>query len=160
MIALIPPKAYGYSRNRESFKGHTGITFDPISAAEASAKHTLSLLLNAQRLARLQQQSNVLGKDHKGIPSVAELFEEVLDQTIKQTDSKGLSLLVQQRINQQVVEHLLTLWHKKQLVTEVRSEVYVALVELSSWLNEKATSRKFKQQKRNICCFLSKLITA
>ncbi|WP_286264928.1 zinc-dependent metalloprotease [Thalassotalea atypica] len=147
LIALIPPKAYGYSRNRESFKGHTGITFDPISAAEASAKHTLSLLLNAQRLARLQQQSNVLGKDHKGIPSVAELFEEVLDQTIKQTDSKGLSLLVQQRINQQVVEHLLTLWHKKQLVTEVRSEVYVALVELSSWLNEKATSRKFKQQK-------------
>ena len=56
-LVLIPPKAYGYRRDRESFSSQTGLTFDAVSAAQASAKHTLALLLNSERLARLQQQA-------------------------------------------------------------------------------------------------------
>jgi hypothetical protein len=56
-----------------------------------------------------------------------------------------LSLLVQQRVNQQVVEHLLSLWHNKKLVTEVRAEVYVALRDLKEWLGDHYDARKYKR---------------
>ena len=138
--ALIPPKAYGYSRNRESFVSNTGLTFDPISAAEASAKHTLSLLLNAERLARLQQQSMLDGD----IPSVGELLNLLVDATLQAAPEKSTSLLVQQRVNQQLVEHLLALWHKKNVVPEVRAEVFLTLTELSQWLTDKRSTRKYK----------------
>ena len=140
ITALIPPKAYGYSRDRESFTSQTGITFDPISAAEASAKQTLSLLLNAERLARLQQQS-MLDED---IPSVAFLLNKVVDNSVKSAPKTATQLLVQQRVNQQLVEHLIALWHSKDLVPEVKAEVYVTLVDLSQWLVDKRSTRKYK----------------
>ncbi len=140
ITALIPPKAYGYSRNRESFISNTGLTFDPISAAEASAKHTLSLLLNAERLARLQQQT-MLDDD---IPSVGQLFNELIDATLQADAEKSTALLVQQRVNQQLVEHLLALWHSQNVVPEVRAEVYLTLTELSQWLSDKRSTRKYK----------------
>lgn len=137
---LIPPKAYGYSRDRESFISNTGLTFDPISAAEASAKHTLALLLNAERLARLQQQS-MLDND---IPSVGQLFTELVDATLPSAPKKSTALLVQQRVNQQLVEHLLALWHSENLVTEVKAEVYLTLTDLSQWLTDKRSTKKYQ----------------
>jgi len=141
IVKLIPPKAYGYYRNRESFNGNTGLTFDSVSAAEANAKHTISLLLNAQRLARLQQQSVM----DNSIPSVHELIELLIKQSVKAKPDQGLSLLVQQRVNQQVIEHLLSLWHNKKLVTEVRAEVFVALRDLKAWLDDNNDARKYKR---------------
>lgn len=140
ILRLIPPKAYGYSRTRESFVGNTGLTFDPISAGEASAKHTLTLLLNNERLARLQQQAMTV----YGIPSVNELINELLMNTVKSKANKGLQLLLQQRVNQQVVEHLLKLWHQENVVPEVRAEVLVALSDLSEWLDDNKSSRKYR----------------
>ncbi|SEL18237.1 protein of unknown function [Colwellia chukchiensis] len=138
--ALIPPKAYGYSRDRESFVSRTGLTFDPISAAEASAKHTLSQLLNAQRLARLQQQTML----DKEVPSVGFLLNELVASTIKSAPKQASELLVQQRVNQQLVEHLLKLWHSTEVVPEVRAEVFVTLQDLTQWLTDKRSIRKYK----------------
>jgi hypothetical protein len=149
IISLIPPKAYGYSRTRESFASQTGITFDAISAAQASAKHTLALLLNSERLARLQQQAmryqhkNNRGKQVNDIFTVQDVITQLLNKTIKQSPESGLALLVQQRVNQQVVEQLLALWHQKNLVTEVRSEIYSSLHQLTEWLEDNNDSRRF-----------------
>jgi hypothetical protein len=140
ITALIPPKAYGYSRNRESFISHTGLTFDPISAAEASAKHTLSQLLNAERLARLQQQT----MQDSDVPSVAFVLNKLLNSTLKSAPKKATELLVQQRVNQQLVEQLIALWHSTDVVPEVRAEVYVTLADLSQWLTDKRSIRKYK----------------
>ncbi|MEM9929402.1 MAG: zinc-dependent metalloprotease [Bacteroidota bacterium] len=57
ILALIPPQAYGYQRGREQFKIHTGMTLDPMAAAEASVDHSLKFLLNPQRMARLIEQA-------------------------------------------------------------------------------------------------------
>ncbi|WP_019027339.1 zinc-dependent metalloprotease [Colwellia piezophila] len=149
IISLIPPKAYGYARTRESFVSQTGITFDAISAAQASAKHTLSLLLNKQRLARLQQQAaryqpgNGRGQQVNAIFSVQQVITQLLNSTIKQGPESGLALLVQQRVNQQVVEQLLTLWHEDNVVPEVRSEIFVSLVDLTEWLDDNNDSRRY-----------------
>jgi len=150
IISLIPPKAYGYSRTRESFSSQTGVTFDPVTAAHASAKHTLALLLNGERLARLQQQTHSSftldnnGSKNKSIFSVDELISQLMDKTIKQRPKNGLKLLVQQRVNQQVIEQLLELWHSKNSVSEVRSVVFSSLEQMAKWLDDNNDSRHYK----------------
>ncbi|MFC7001590.1 zinc-dependent metalloprotease [Pseudobowmanella zhangzhouensis] len=42
---LLLPKAYGESRNRESFAARTGVAFDPLAMAESTAAYTLDWLL-------------------------------------------------------------------------------------------------------------------
>jgi hypothetical protein len=149
IISLIPPKAYGYNRTRESFSSQTGLTFDAVTAAQASAKHTLALLLNKERLGRLQQQAmryqqkNSRGQKVNTIFSVKQLVSQLLERTIKQRPESGLKLLVQQRVNQQVVEQLLALWHQANLVTEVRSEIFSSLETLKDWLEDNNDSRRY-----------------
>ncbi len=41
ILDIIPPKPLGYQRDREHFKSRTGITFDPLAAAESAADQTL-----------------------------------------------------------------------------------------------------------------------
>ncbi|WP_068545818.1 zinc-dependent metalloprotease [Thalassotalea crassostreae] len=129
IINLIPPKAYGYSRTRESFSSNTGLTFDPVTAAQASAKHSLSLLLNSGRLARLSQQ-NAMNSE---VPSVSDLLARVTESTFKQ-QHKGLASLVQQRINQQTLDLLISLQQQESLVPEVRAQIYKELTNIQSWL--------------------------
>ncbi len=57
IIAQISPVPIGYERDRELFKIRTGITFDPIGAAEASAARTLELMLDPQRMSRILEQN-------------------------------------------------------------------------------------------------------
>lgn len=150
IISLIPPKPYGYARTRESFSSQTGVTFDPVTAAQASAKHTLALILNAERLARLQQQTlryqimNKEDRSKKTIFSVNELITQLIKQTVKQQPEIGLKLLVQQRVNQQVTEQLIELWHAKKVVTEVRSEIYISLKNLHDWLDDNHDNRQYR----------------
>ena len=53
ILDLIPPKAFGYGLTQESFPRDTGASFDALALAEAHANHTLGLLFNKQRLARI-----------------------------------------------------------------------------------------------------------
>ncbi len=150
ILSLIPPKAYGYNRTRESFSSQTGLTFDPVTAAQASAKHTLALLLNEERLARLQQQasrSSESGEKEQGknsIFSADELISQLTAKTIEKRPENGLKLLVQQRVNQQVIEQLLELWHSKESVPEVRSAVFTSLESIAQWLDENNDHRHYK----------------
>lgn len=53
LLSLLPPVPPGYPRTRESFPSHTGLTFDPIAAAESAADLTLGVLLDPARASRL-----------------------------------------------------------------------------------------------------------
>jgi len=53
ILKLLPPVPPGYPRTRESFPSHTGLTFDPVAAAEAAADLTLGVLLDPARASRL-----------------------------------------------------------------------------------------------------------
>lgn len=56
ILGVIPPSAYGYGRDREAFDGNTGLSFDPLRAAESSANAVMELLFHPQRLSRINQQ--------------------------------------------------------------------------------------------------------
>jgi len=71
LMRLIPPRAYRFGANmRETFRRHTGMTFDPLGPAEASAQLTLSLLLNPDRASRLASQK-ILQAD---LPSLGDVL--------------------------------------------------------------------------------------
>ena len=63
ILELIPPQPLGYNRNRELFKLYTGLTFDPLAAAESSAQHTMSFLLHHERMARIVEHHALYGRE-------------------------------------------------------------------------------------------------
>ena len=58
LLAQFPPLPPGYARGRELFASRTSVTFDPWAAAEASAEHSVALLLDPARVSRLLQQGS------------------------------------------------------------------------------------------------------
>jgi hypothetical protein len=130
---LITPKAYGESRNRESFNGRTGHTFDPISAAESAAGYSLSLLLKAERLNRISQQKEQL----KGVPDLAYLFTKLFKHSIKAGVDKDYPQL-SKRVNYLVLDQVVKSMQQENLAPEVRGEIELQLIDLHKWLKNKA----------------------
>jgi hypothetical protein len=112
LLRVLPPLPPGMERTRESFASHTGLTFDPVAAAECSADLTLGLLFNPQRASRLEVQH---ARD-AAEPSLAEVMEQALAaarpaarSTADTTQSGAMQTLVGRAIYVRTVEALLTL---------------------------------------------------
>ncbi|OBP16962.1 peptidase [Rheinheimera sp. SA_1] len=117
---LIPPKAYGYSNNRESPQGYTGLVLDPLSLAEAAAQHSFSILLNGERLARLQWQHQT----DNSVPSVALLLAKVWQQLQTPAAAKPL---ISRRLQVSYLLQISKLAQNEQLAPEIRAELLVLL---------------------------------
>ena len=74
ILNMIPPRPPGYEENSELFPRYTGITFDPLRAAETVANLTVKLLLNPGRAARLIEYHS---RDNK-YPGLNEVLEKLL----------------------------------------------------------------------------------
>ena len=55
--AIIPPSAFMYGRDRETFNGRTDRVFDILAPAESYANTAFQFLLDADRLARIHRQN-------------------------------------------------------------------------------------------------------
>lgn len=126
IVGLITPKAYAESRNRESFKGRTGLTFDPISAAESAASYSITLLLKAERLNRLAQQAEL----QKGLPDVQALLAQLFENSIQAKTASELA----RRINYVVLDAVVRASLETQLAPEVRADVEMQVQQLYGWL--------------------------
>jgi len=119
----IPPKAYGYQRTRESPGGYTGRQLDPVSLGEASVQHTLDILLEPERLARLSLQH----ADDSAHVGVGLLFAQLQENLLPTVTEDGYLALLQQR----TAAALLTAWRKlltaPEVAPEVRAESLAAL---------------------------------
>ncbi|GGO65631.1 zinc-dependent metalloprotease [Bowmanella pacifica] len=125
LLALIPPKAYGDSDGRESFKGRTGLAFDPLSAAEASANHTLSMLLHPLRLNRLAGQGQL-----------ETTLDRLLAKAVKNRNYKGTELLLQQRVRHVTFYQLMNSLNSAELSPEARAILYQQMQSLGDWLDK------------------------
>jgi len=73
LLAILPPHPPGDPRTEESFPSETGLTFDPVAAAESAADLTLSVLLNPARASRLVEYH----MREPGAPSLRSVLEDV-----------------------------------------------------------------------------------
>lgn len=131
-LNLFPPRAFGYSRSRESFKSNTGVAFDALGAAATASDMTLSLLLHPERAARLVQHKAV-EEDQVGLTRV---LEELLAETVKSNKKDAYLQEVQNSINHNVLQHLMNLAVHKDAVPQVKAITNLQLVELEKWLSK------------------------
>ena len=109
LLKILPPRPPGLERTRESLASSTGLTFDPIAAAESAADLTLAVLFEPHRAARLIEYNARAGAN----PSLGEVIEGVLAvnrPSHRQTGSgQGLFAEVQSAVYARSVEALLRL---------------------------------------------------
>ena len=115
-LELFPPRAFGYSRTRESFKSRTDVAFDAYSAAETAADMSLSLLLHPARASRMVQQKALNTK----LPGFDEMLDELIDATFEQKFRDDYLQDVQHTINFRVLHHLMLLALHKDAYPQVR----------------------------------------
>ncbi len=105
IIRLIPPRPMAYSRDRELFKIRTGITFDPVSVAEASATWTLSFMLNPARVSRMVEQHG-----RNNLHMTAADYLGLISKTIETNKQEsGLELMIAEMVEWLFVKELITL---------------------------------------------------
>lgn len=120
LLKLFPPRPPNFERTRESLPAHTGLTFDPIAAAESAADLTLGILFDRERAARLVEYHA-----RANTPSL----DEVIDAALKVSRSAApaasgrpaLETEVQSAVYARTVEALLTLAADPKASTEVRA---------------------------------------
>ncbi len=62
LIDILSPRSFRNPRTRENFASNTGVAFDFINASSSLINHTLTFLLNPERLNRINQQ-NMFGEN-------------------------------------------------------------------------------------------------
>jgi hypothetical protein len=123
VINLIPPQPSGYRRDRELFRTHTGLTFDPIAAAESSVEHTLDLLLHPQRLARVVEQN---ARDNKRM-NLADLFDALFNAVQKDRPSNAYLQELNRVVEKSLVHHLLNLAGDREINQQVSAHALLRL---------------------------------
>jgi hypothetical protein len=128
LLKLLPPRPPGFERTRESLPANTGLTFDPVAAAECAADLTLATLLNPQRAARLVEYH---ARNSENL-SLEEMIDETLDATRsahRPSAAPGGTLgdEIQSAVYGRTVEALLTLAANPQASFAVRAITYAKL---------------------------------
>jgi hypothetical protein len=127
LLKLFPPRPPDFERTRESFPADTGLTFDPIAAAESAADLTLSVLFDRERAARLVEYHA-----RANTPSLAEVIDATLK--VSRVGSRAapgghptIEAEVQAAVYARTVEALLTLAADPKASVEVRAITYAKL---------------------------------
>ena len=131
-LTLFPPRAIGFPSTRESFKGKTGVAFDPFGTAETAATTTLSMLLNPQRANRLVTQKAM---DPNQL-SLQDVIQELLDQTVKGKKNTGYEGEIQKIVDWQVLQHLMFLASSKESYPQVTEAILFEMMRLKTYLGE------------------------
>ncbi|MFT5135629.1 MAG: hypothetical protein ACI9XU_000130 [Arenicella sp.] len=124
LLSMMVPKAVGNHRSRESVNGDTGVTFDQLHLASGLAQHTLGLMLNPQRLARVQQQS----ADNDKIPSITDIGLHIHDAIFSRKVKPGVAALVHKSVMDLTISNYMNLIHAKDVSQSVKTDVLSALL--------------------------------
>jgi hypothetical protein len=136
IAAMIPPKAYGSSRNRESMGSRMDTAFDPITAAESAAAYSLAILLDPERLNRLAYQHAI----NSDIPSVETVMEAAFDKLVKNDAQDPLS----DRIRYVALSTFFDTLGKDILSPEVEIAMHSALMDYQAFLEKQRRSPQAK----------------
>jgi hypothetical protein len=130
LIEKIPPRPDGYPRTRELFKSRTGLTFDPMAAAESAAATTLSFMLQPERAARLIEYNS---RDVTQ-PGLIAVVDKLIALTWKTPQQGGYKGELQRLVNNLTLRQLLTLAANGKTPESVRGIALMEIDELRKWM--------------------------
>jgi hypothetical protein len=118
ILKLLPPRPPALPRTQESFPAHTGLTFDPIAAAESSADLTLALLCNSERASRLIEYHMRVPQS----PSLRSVLEAISKTTAERPEAgHSMSSEVERAVEFRGLEAMLALALNEQAATQARA---------------------------------------
>ncbi len=129
-MKLVAPHPPGFERTRESFPEQTGLTFDPIAAAQAAAGLTGSLLFQPQRAARLVEHHARNGVN----PALEDVIRQVAAATWLASKPAGLAGEVKEATDLVLFEQALILANDGAASPVVRAKTIEALDSLRAKL--------------------------
>jgi hypothetical protein len=138
IINLLAPAAYGEGYDRERFNGLTGLVADPDTMAASSARFVLNLMLNSQRLERLQQQHS---RD-QSIPAVSVLLKHIADAAIAPAYAANASTL-EQRLAFEALDAIVTTYGQDNLSAAIKAPLFAFLkTQQQSWQNAESSAHR------------------
>jgi len=137
LLKILPPKAYGYSRSNENFKTYTGLTFDPLAAAETAADLSVGFLLHPERAARLIEYHS---RDSR-YPGLSEVTNDLLKATWFADLVNGHEGEIQKVVNNVVLYHLMHLAGNADAPPVIRAVASSSLDDLKTNLQERLSKR-------------------
>ncbi len=91
LIDILSPRSFRNPRTRENFVSNTGVTFDYINTSSSLINHTLTFLLNSERINRINQQ-NIFGDDILTLENyLAEISKSIFDNKKLNTYEKSVN---------------------------------------------------------------------
>ena len=153
ILKLIPPKAFGYNRGRESFKTRTGLTLDPMAAAESAANHVIGMYLHPHRAARMIEQ-NAMDKNYPG-------FHDAVNALLKKTwysnDENTYHAAVGRVVEKLVLQHLMKTAMNEDAHEQVRAIAHLKISELATRLGNKNSGKDVEKAHIQHSLFLIKV---
>ena len=133
LLNILPPHPPGFDRTRESFGSRTGITFDPLSAAESAINISLGQLFHHERLARLLQNNS-------GNAFIDNLIDELFEGLFEAVFEKGFKDKFKQQVQELVqaatINHLFALIKNERAAEYVKSWAFDKLNDLEGEGND------------------------
>lgn len=142
---MIPPRP-SQVETYEEFPSHTGLTFDPLAAAETSAGATVSVLLDPARAARLIQ----FHAEDAQQPGLNDVFDALLNSSWKSRPRNGDLAAVQRVVDDVVLNNMMMLAANEKAADEVRAATLSQLMDLRAWLTKQAPAVTDPQQKAHM----------
>ncbi|MGA8528946.1 MAG: zinc-dependent metalloprotease [Acidobacteriaceae bacterium] len=130
ILKYLPPRPPGLPRTEESFPSATGLTFDPVAAAESSADLTLALVFNPERANRLVEYH----AEDSSEPSLTDVIDATLQSTGSPNSASGLALQVKYAVDDRILEALLALGANPECLPETRATIRAAVTSLRDHL--------------------------
>ncbi|MDF2433193.1 MAG: hypothetical protein JWP44_2824 [Mucilaginibacter sp.] len=152
LIENIPPRPIGYPRTRELFKSRTGLTFDPMAAAESAAGTTLEFMLQPERAARLVEYHS----RNNSQPGLTPVLDKLIMQTWKAPQQNGYKGELQRMVNSLTLNQLLRLAANSSAPESVRGIALMEIDGLKKWM-QKTLTVSMSDQKANLLFGLSQI---
>ena len=130
ILRRIPPRPAGLPETRELFGGRTGVTFDPVGAAESAADTVVALLTNPQRATRLVEYH---ARDLK-TPSLDEVLDRLFGVTWKAAPVTGLAAEVQSAVQLVALRRVMSLAADEAASGAARAIAMAKVVQLKRFL--------------------------
>jgi hypothetical protein len=127
ILALIPPRPFGYNRNRETFPSRTGPTFDPIAPAETIVDATFSFLFESGRINRVYLQN----LQDKSLPGYESVLNQVTSQVFSSTMPGGIKDEIKLMTEAKLADHLIALSKNPNASQTVRAITRMQLDKIS-----------------------------
>ncbi len=130
VLSMIPPKAHGYSRGRETFTSRTGPVWDYYGAIETAVQFPMMFLLDVQRANRLVMY-NDRDSDQPGLHTV---LDRLIQKTWKSPSSDPQDRAIQRIVEWVMLEHMMMFVISNHAQPDTKSITRAKLIELQGYV--------------------------